>query len=113
MKQMKTQVKVKKGDKVMLLAGKDRGKSGKVLTVDKESGRLTVEGLNLLIKHTKPRKQGEKGQRIQYPASLAISNISVICPKCEKPARIGWKILSGDSSKKKVRSCKKCEETID
>lgn len=112
MKRITTQVKVKKGDKVMLLAGKDRGKTGKVLSVDKTRGRLTVEGLNLLIKHTKPRQQGEKGQRIQFPASIAISNISVICPKCEKPARIGWKMLTGDS-KKKVRSCKKCEETLD
>lgn len=111
MKHMQTQVKVRKGDKVKMLAGKDRGKTGKVLTVDKSRERLTVEGLNQLIKHAKPRKQGEKGQRIQYPASVSVSNVSVICPKCEKPARIGWQLLEGN--KKKARACKKCNETID
>lgn len=111
MKQIKTQVKIKKDDKVMIVAGKDRGKTGAVLSVDKTKGRVTVEGLNMRIKHVRPQREGEKGQRIQYPAPLAISNVMIVCPKCEKPARIGWQLLDGE--KKKIRNCHKCHETID
>lgn len=101
---------MKKGDKVKILAGKDRGKEGKVLAVLPEKGRLTVEGLNLVVKHMRPRRGGEKGQRIQFPASMNASNVLVVCPKCSKPARIGYKILE---NKKKVRLCKQCKEVID
>jgi large subunit ribosomal protein L24 len=111
MKAVKSQVKVKKGDKVQILSGKDRGKTGNVLSVDTAKGRLTVEGHNLRIKHVRPQREGEKGQRLQYPAALSISNVAVVCPKCEKAARIGWQLLDG--GKKKARSCRKCHETID
>lgn len=103
-------MKIKKGDKVKIIAGKDRGKEGKVLAVIPEKDRLTVEGLNLVIKHMRPRRGGEKGQRIQFPASMNASNVLVICPKCSKPARIGYKILE---NKKKVRLCAQCKEVID
>ncbi len=102
-------MKIKKGDKVKIIAGKDKGKGGKVLQVMPEKNKVVVEGLNLLIKHVKPRRAGEKGQRIQFPAPLDISNIMLVCPKCNKQTRVGYKILE---NKKKVRLCKKCKEII-
>ena len=102
-------MKIKKGDKVRILAGKDKGKTGKVLQVFIDRDKISVEGINLLFKNMRPKKQGEKGQRIQFPAPLSISNIVLVCPKCNKPTRIGYKILE---NKKKVRVCRKCKETI-
>lgn len=105
---------IKKGDKVKIIAGKDKGKTGKVLQVFPERNRVSVEGLNLLIKHMRPRRQGEKGQRIEFPAPLNASNLMVVCPKCGKPSRIGKKITeTTDKKKKKYRECKKCKQTID
>lgn len=117
-------MKIKKGDKVKILSGKDKGKTGKVLQVFPSRKKASVEGLNLLIKHMRPRKQGEKGQRIEFPAPMDLSNIMLICPKCSKPARVGYKyleIVKGASAnseqakkkKKKVRVCKKCKQVID
>jgi len=117
-------MKIKKGDKVKILIGKDKGKTGKVLQVFTSRNKASVEGLNLLIKHMRPRKQGEKGQRIEFPAPLALSNLILICPKCNKPIRIGYKyieVIKGTAvnpeqvkkKKKKVRICKKCKAVID
>ena len=78
---------IKKGDKVQIIAGKDKGKIGKVLQIFPKRQRVSVEGLNLLIKHMRPRKQGESGQRIEFPAPLNISNLMLICPKCGKPLK--------------------------
>jgi large subunit ribosomal protein L24 len=105
---------IKKGDKVKILAGKDKGKTGKVLQVFVDKERASIEGLNLLIKHMRPRQQGEKGQRIEFPAPMHISNLMLICPKCGKPARIGYKIVKNEKGKnRKYRECKKCKQTID
>lgn len=104
---------IKKGDKVKILAGKDKGKTGKVLQVFPKRQRVSVEGLNLLVKHMRPRKQGEKGQRIEFPAPLNMSNLMLICPKCNKPARVGYKIVKTGDNTKKYRECKKCKQTID
>ncbi|MFH1225871.1 MAG: 50S ribosomal protein L24 [bacterium] len=101
---------IKKGDKVKILKGRDRGKIGKVLSVAPGINKLTVEGLNLSIKNAKPRKQGEKGQRIQYPAPLDFSSVMAVCPKCSQASRLGVKILE---DKSKVRVCRKCQEVID
>jgi len=101
-------MKIKTGDKVIMLAGKNKGKSGKVLQVMTKENKLVVEGLNLLIKHQKARKAGEKGQRIQFPSAVPVSKTALVCPKCGKPARIGFKI----EGKVKSRVCKKCSETI-
>lgn len=108
-------MKIKKGDKVKILAGKDRGKTGKVLQVFTARERASVEGLNLLIKHLRPQKQGEKGQRIEFPAPLNMSNLMMICPKCNKTTRIGYKITEAGEGKKKkkFRTCKKCNAVID
>lgn len=107
-------MKIKKGDKVKILAGKDKGKTGKVLQVFPTRERASVEGLNLLIKHMRPRRQGEKGQRIEFPAPMDISNMALICPKCGKAVRVGYKVTKDDKGKtKKYRECKKCKQTID
>lgn len=101
-------MKIKKGDKVKILTGKDKGKSGKVLSVNIEKDKVTVEGLNLLHKNKRPKKQGEKGQRIQFPAPLKISNVILVCPKCNKSVRVAYKV----ENKNKLRVCKKCKEII-
>ncbi len=113
-------MKIKKGDKVKILTGKDKGKIGKVLQVFPEQNRASVEGLNLLIKHLRPRREGEKGQRIEFPAPINLSNLMLVCPKCNKPTRAGYRTVEskaveeGQKAKiKKYRKCTKCEKTID
>lgn len=106
---------IKKNDNIKVIAGKDKGKTGKVLQVFPLTERASVEGINLLIKHLRPRRQGEKGQRVEFAAPLHMSNIMLICPKCNQPTRIRHQVLSGDNGKKgsKVRVCIKCKATID
>ncbi len=119
-------MKLKKGDKVQIVAGKDRikttksgtkttkGNQGKVLQVLVDKEKVVVEGLNLRYKHVRARKQGEKGQKIQFPAAMDVSNVMLVCPKCKKITRIGYKVLDTDvKGKKKVRICRKCKEAID
>jgi len=103
-------MKIKKGDKVKILAGKDKGKTGKVLQVLLERNKASVEGVNLLFKNMRPRKQGESGQRIQFPAPLMVSNMVLVCPKCGKTTRVTYQIAE---NKKKLRTCKKCQQVID
>lgn len=106
---------IKKNDKVKILAGKDRGKSGKVLQTLPARGKLSVEGLNLLIKHMRPNRQGEKGQRIEFPAFIDASNVALLCPKCGKATRIAHQFVNQAEGRKakKHRACKKCQEIID
>jgi len=103
-------MKIKKGDNVQVLSGKDRGKSGKVLSVSPASGRLTIEGLNQRFKNLRPRKQGEKGQRIEFPAPLPVSRVMLVCPKCGKTTRVGMRLLPDG---RKARACKRCKETFE
>lgn len=102
-------MKIKKDDKVIILSGKDRGKKGKALKAIPKDGRIIVEGVNIVKKHRRPKKQGEKGQRIEVASPIDISNVMLICPKCGKNARVGYKILE---NKEKVRVCKKCNQEI-
>jgi large subunit ribosomal protein L24 len=106
---------IKRNDNVKVLAGKDKGKSGKVLQVFPNLNRASVEGVNLLIKHMRPRNKNEKGQRIEFAAPLDISNLALLCPKCGKPTRIAHQTLISEDKKKhhKVRVCKKCKANID
>jgi large subunit ribosomal protein L24 len=108
---------IKKNDKVKILSGKDKGKIGKVLQVlpgkDGRDGKVSVEGLNLLIKHLRPQKQGEKGQRIEFPAFINISNVALVCSKCGRPTRVNWKIIKTGEKTKKFRVCKKCQDIIE
>ncbi|MEK7658714.1 MAG: 50S ribosomal protein L24 [Patescibacteria group bacterium] len=101
-------MKVKKNDTILITAGKDRGRTGKVLRVLVKEEAVLVEGINLKKKHAKPKKEGEKGQVVQIPAPLNISNIKVICSKCGKATRVGYKV----DKERKVRVCKKCGQEI-
>jgi len=103
-------MKIKTNDKVIIIAGKDKGKKGKIIKVISEKNRIVVEGANFIKKHIKARRQGEKGQKITVPAPINISNVSLICPKCTKQTRIGYLILE---NKEKHRICRKCKENID
>jgi len=102
-------MKIKKGDLVKIMTGKDRGKEGKVIQIFLEMKKLIVEGCNKRIKHLKPKKQREKGQKIEFDAPINISNVQLICTKCKKITRIGYKKLE---NKEKVRICSKCKELI-
>ncbi len=106
---------IKRNDNVIVMAGKDKGKTGKVLQIFVEQNRASIEGINLLIKHLRPRKQGEKGQRVEFPSPMNISNLMLVCPKCGKPTRVSKKVIIATAERKgtKVRVCKKCQTTID
>lgn len=101
--------KIKKDDTVMVLSGKDRGKQGKVIACYPKTGKVMVEGVNVLTKHTKPRRQGEMGGRIETEGAIYASKVIPVCPKCNKTTRVAYKI-DGD---KKIRVCKKCGESLD
>ncbi len=98
-------MKIKKSDTILILSGKDRGKTGKVVKVFPESGKVLVEGINVYKRHLKPRKMGVKGEIIQKPAPFFVSKAKLICPKCGKAARVGRK-TAGDA---KLRVCKICK----
>ncbi|HFC47034.1 MAG TPA: 50S ribosomal protein L24 [Dissulfuribacter thermophilus] len=100
--------KIRKNDRVQVITGKDRGKVGKVLRVIPRKSRAIVEGVNIVKKHQKPTP-GSQGGIIEKEASIHISNLMLICPKCTDPVRVGFKILEDGS---KVRICKKCGEVI-
>jgi large subunit ribosomal protein L24 len=103
-------MKVRKGDTVKLLTGKDRGKTGRVVRVLPGDDRVLVEDVALQTKHRRPRKAGEKGQRISVPAPVHASNVMVVCPKCNKTSRVGYHLDT--ESGKKARVCKQCGATI-
>lgn len=106
-------MKLKKGDKVKIAKGKDAGKTGKVIQVFPKDEKIVIEGLNIYIKNVRPRRQGEKGQKVEFPAPVSAANVRLICPKCNKPTRVGYKKLTGESKNKKARLCKKCQEVIE
>lgn len=100
---------LKRNDKVMIISGKDKGKTGKILKIFAEKQKLVVEGLNLYKRHIKPRRQGEKGQIIQMPMPLYLSKVLLVCPKCGKATRRAFEFLENG---KKIRVCKKCKAEI-
>ena len=95
---------VKKGDTVIVLSGKDKGKQGKVLGTVPSEAKVVVEGINMVTCHVKPRKQVETGGIVQREAAMYASKVQVVCPKCNKGTRIAHKIENG----KKTRVCKHC-----
>ena len=97
---------VKKGDEVVVINGKYRGKRGKVMEVSPSEGKVIVEGVNIVTKHVKPRKMGEPGGLIKAESALYADKVQLICPKCGRPTRTGHKI---DKNGKKVRTCKKSD----
>ena len=98
-------MKIKKGDIVQIMAGKDNRKRGKVLKADPKAGSVLIEGINLFKKHRRPKKQGEKGEVVTVPHFLNISKVQLVCPSCDKPVRAGFREENGN----KTRYCKKCQ----
>ena len=101
-------MKIRKGDTVQVLSGNDKGKTGEVLEVMPKQEKIVVKGVNIRKKHVKPRKQGDEGGIISVESAIHTSKVNVICPKCNKPARIGYKMEKDG----KVRICKKCGTAI-
>jgi len=101
---------IRKNDKVMVIAGKEKGKIGTVLKLIPQTDRAVVEKLNMVKRHTKPGGKSAQGGIIEKEAPIHISNLMIVCGKCAEPARMGRKILEDGS---KVRYCKKCGEIID
>ena len=114
---MRVKCNIKKDDRVEVTSGKSRGKVGKVLKLvaDKDRLRVLVEGVNKVTRHTKPSAPGAPSGKIEKEAPLHISNVALICPKCNETTRVAHAFVpqvSGDKPKK-VRVCKKCKEQID
>ena len=98
------------GDMVVVIAGKDKGKQGKIIASDAHKSRVTVAGVNIVSKHRKPRSQTDKGGIKKEEAPIDVSNVQIICPQCGKATRIGHLI---DEKGKKHRKCKKCNAIMD
>lgn len=105
-----TKVHVKKEDSVYVLSGKDAGKTGKVLKVIPAEGKVIVEGVNMSVKHEKPRGRYQQGGIIHQESPVSSSNVMVVCSKCKRPTKTGTKVLENGE---KVRFCKACGEMID
>lgn len=106
---MTSRLKIKKGDTVKVVAGKDKGKEGKVIQVFPALGKVVVDKVNIYKKHLRPQKRGQSGQIIEFSAPLNISNVVLICQQCAKTTRIGFQTAADG---KKVRLCKKCNRSI-
>ena len=91
------------------MAGKDAGKTGKVIQILPQEDKVVVEGLNMLTKHMRPQRRNEKGQRLTFAAPLHISNAQVVCPKCNKITRVGRQVLADG---KRQRICRKCQAAL-
>ena len=109
---MTTNLKVKKGDNVYILAGVDKGKTGKVLNVDRKSMRAIVEGIAMATKHKKPKGAQDPGGLVQMERAISLSNVMVVCTSCKKPSKLGIKITGEGKDKEKARVCKKCNSEV-
>ncbi|MFN3479529.1 MAG: 50S ribosomal protein L24 [Thermodesulfovibrionales bacterium] len=103
-------LRVKKEDTVLVISGKEKGKKGRVLSVLPSKDSVIIEKVNIIKRHMKPSRKYTQGGIIEKEAPIHISNVMLICPKCNKPTRIGNQLLE---SGRKVRVCKKCQEVID
>ncbi len=103
-------VKVRKGDEVMVIAGRDKGKRGKVLELDPAKGKVTVEQVHVIKRHTKPSQKNQQGGIMEYEAPIQLSNVMVVCGACGAPTRVGHRLLADGG---KLRMCKRCGESVD
>jgi large subunit ribosomal protein L24 len=103
-------VQIRKNDSVMVISGKERGKTGKVLRVNPKEDAVIIERINVVKRHTKPRGPQQAGGIVEKEASIPASNIMIMCDKCNAPVRIGKKILTDVN---KVRVCRRCGEALD
>lgn len=106
----KPKLHVKKNDTVKVISGKEKGKSGKILKAYPAKGRVIIEHLHMIKKHTKRQSQGQGGGIVEREGTVHVSNVMLVCPSCKQATRIGKKILEDGS---KVRTCKKCGEVVD
>lgn len=107
---MRAKTHLKVNDQVEVIAGKDKGRVGKVIKVNATDGKAIVEKINMIKRHTKPSQTNQQGGIIEKEAAIDASNLMVICPKCSKTSRVGKKIMEDGS---KVRICKKCTESVE
>ncbi|MGH7796026.1 MAG: 50S ribosomal protein L24 [Candidatus Binatia bacterium] len=103
-------MQIRKNDSVMVIAGKERGKTGKVLRVLTDKEAVIIERLNIVKRHTKPRGPQQSGGIVEKEAAIHASNIMIMCDKCNAPARVGRKTLADG---KKIRICRNCKEALD
>lgn len=103
-------MKIRKNDTVVVIAGKDKGKKGKVRRALPKKSRVLVEGLNMIKRHSRARRAARQAGIIELEAPIQVSNVMLLCNKCAKPTRVGFKILDDG---KKVRICRSCQEVID
>ncbi len=101
-------MKIHKNDQVLIISGKDRGKTGKVLRAFPKKEAILVEGVNLKKKHIRPKREGEKGQVVHRSAPVPTSNAKLVCPKCKAITKVNYKV----EKEKKYRICKKCNQEI-
>lgn len=101
-------MKLKKGDNIIIISGKDKNKKAKIFRVFPNENKIIAEGINIKKKHQRPKKQGEKGRRLEIPAPFNISKAMIICGSCSKPTRIGYKLID----KNKIRICGKCKAEL-
>ena len=101
-------IHVKTGDTVMIISGKDKGQTGKVLAVSPKEGKVIIEGRNMVTKHVKPRRQGEQGGIVKRETPIRACKVALYCAKCDKGVRVGFKVEDG----KKTRICRKCGAEI-
>ncbi len=99
-------MKIRTGDQVLIISGKDRTKKGKVIKAFPQEEKIIVEGINMRKKHQRPKKAGQKGERIEMPVPLYVYNVKLMCPKCGKQTRVGYQ----REGKKRYRRCLKCNE---
>lgn len=103
-------LKIKKGDRVEVLAGKSRGKQGKVLKSFPENGRVVVEGVNLIKRHTKPSQENPQGGIVTKEAPIDVSNVALVCESCNRTVRVQYRF---DGEGRKKRKCRKCDADVD
>lgn len=105
-------MKIKKGDQVKIISGNDKGKQGKILAVLPHAGKIVVEGINIKKKHVRPKRQDKKGELVRIPAPFFASRVMLLCPKCEKPARFGYKINDSGQKTRVCKICKRCDADL-
>ena len=103
-----SKLNIRKGDEVKVLAGKDKNRTGKVLESMPKAGKVVVEGLNIHVRFSKPKRRGDKGQRLELPAPIPTSKVMLVCPHCGKPTRVAHE----RNDKGNFRKCKKCGRII-
>jgi large subunit ribosomal protein L24 len=103
-------LRIKKGDTVEVIAGKDKGKRGKILKAIHKKDRVIIEGVNIVNRHVRPTQDMPQGGIIENEAPIHVSNVQLVCPRCDEKTRVGAEFLDNG---KKVRKCKKCNEIVD